>query len=422
MSHDNPATQFLLDLLKHVKLREGIEGHRSILREIYRAGHISLQDLAFETLIPIPVLSKVVNFLIEKDLLGRIPEGILFTEQGMQFVEQTLGFQGFGISDCDHCEGLPLFISPRWEPVLDHLSPIFDKRPTVDTTLDQAFADPETALLRAMYLYKNGALEGKSVVLLGDDDFTSVAISFLYLGIVPTTPFFIPHSLTVFDIDQRLLDAISAIKTIQQFPVTTHQWDYRQPISPSVLHQFDTLVVDPPYSINGLKLVLSRAIGLLREEPGAEVYLSYAHRSAQELHEIQTLILSLGFSILEIIPRFNYYEGGQILGNTTQMFRLATTSKMHTSILPESPFQDLMYTGELNPHIKIYFCTNCQRMISLGKQEEFQTIEQLKAKGCPFCQSLGPFELDEKLDDEIEESAENLVDLFNAEDSEEFEN
>ena len=162
------------------------------MREIYRAGCISLHDLSYKTLLPIPVLSKVVNFLIEKEVLSRIPEGILYTEQGMHFIEETLMFYGFGVSDCENCDSLPIFLSPRWNPVLDKLELLFENRPQVDTTLDQAFADPETALLRALYYYKCGALEGKKVAFLGDDDYTSVAIAHLYLSFYPDEPKLIP--------------------------------------------------------------------------------------------------------------------------------------------------------------------------------------------------------------------------------------
>lgn len=405
MTKEKPKHDFLKELNAKISLNEGIEGHRAILRAIYRTGHISLQDLAYDTLLPIPVLSKVVNFLIEKDILGRIPEGILYTEQGMKYIEQELGLKGYGVQPCEVCEGFPVYISPRWEPVLDYITPILEQRPEVNTTLDQAFADPETSLIRALYLYNEGALEGKDIALLGDDDFTSVAIASLFLGVYPNDPFFIPQSMTIFDIDERLLTQIKNIQAFHSFPISTMKWDYRLAIPQNALHQFDTILVDPPYSINGLKLVLSRAISLLREEPGAEVYLSYAHRSPQELFEIQKIILEMGFVLLEIHPRFNYYEGGQILGNTTQLMRLTTTSMMTSFVSHAETYQEAIYTGEVNPKIKIYYCTNCQRVIALGKSFQFETIEQLKKNGCPYCQSRGPFELDEKLDDISDDSS-----------------
>ena len=150
-------SKFLESLQQKIPIQEGIEGFRSIFREIYRAGHISLFDLAVRTLLPLPVVAKIVNTLIEAELLNRIPEGILYSEKGMHFIEKELGLYGFGLGECNACDQRPVYLSPRWDDVLDILEAILNKRPTVDTSLDQAFADPETSLQRALYLYQKGA-------------------------------------------------------------------------------------------------------------------------------------------------------------------------------------------------------------------------------------------------------------------------
>ena len=60
---------FLQQVQAKLHLREGAEGIRRILLTIYRASHISLADLSFETTMPLPICAKVVNFLIEKEFL-----------------------------------------------------------------------------------------------------------------------------------------------------------------------------------------------------------------------------------------------------------------------------------------------------------------------------------------------------------------
>ena len=80
-----------------------------------------------------------------------------------------------------------------------------DARPTVDQRLDQSHATAETAVRRALFLYENDALEGRSVVVLGDDDLTSLAIAVvaeaLSLGAV---------DITVVEVDERLVGYIAA--------------------------------------------------------------------------------------------------------------------------------------------------------------------------------------------------------------------
>ncbi|WP_371804495.1 bis-aminopropyl spermidine synthase family protein [Candidatus Lokiarchaeum ossiferum] len=389
---------FLEELQSKITIKEGIEGHRSILREIYRAGHISLQDLAFKTLLPISLLSKIVNFLIEKELLGRIPEGILYTEKGMQFVEAELHFYGIGISNCEECGDTPVYISPRWDGLLDKMDLILGSRPKVDTTLDQAFADAETDVLRALYLYQKGALEGKSLCFLGDDDFTSLSVVNLYEGIIPEDQKMIPTEIMVVDIDQRMLSGIQANIPNNSMKIEFKLWDYRHPVPNGLIHRFDTIMVDPPYSLSGLRLVLSRAISLLRTIPGGEIYLSFAHRAAEDTLAMHALFCKLGLAVIEMIPRFNYYEGAGILGNTTQMIRLVTTTKSSPLISPKEEFQEKIYTGEIKPNIRYYFCNNCGKLIPIGETEQLKTVEQLKAQKCPHCNADGPFNLDHKED------------------------
>lgn len=389
---------FLEELQSKITIKEGIEGHRSILREIYRAGHISLQDLAFKTLLPISLLSKIVNFLIEKELLGRIAEGILYTEKGMRYVEAELQFYGIGISNCEECGDTPIYISPRWDDLLDKMDLILASRPKVDTTLDQAFADAETNVLRALYLYHRGALEGKSLCFLGDDDFTSVTVLNLYEGIVPEEEKMIPKEIMVVDIDKRIISGIQANIPNKSSKVEFKLWDYRQVVPSDLIHRFDTIMVDPPYSLSGLQLVLSRAISLLRTIPGGEIYLSFAHRAAEDTLAMHSLFCKLGLAVMEMIPRFNFYEGAGILGNTTQMIRLVTTSKSSPLISPKVEFKEKIYTGEIKPNIRYYFCNTCGKLIPIGESEEINTIEELKSRKCPHCNSEGPFNLDHKED------------------------
>jgi len=388
---------FLKDIQSKIHLREGIEGYRSILREIYRAGTISLKDLSQKVLIPIPVLSKIVNYLIELKVLDRIPAGILYTENGMQFIESELNFYGYGLSKCDRCDSHSLYISPRWDDVLDLLEESFEKRPKVDTTLDQAFATAETSLRRALLLYDKGALEGKKICLLGDDDYSSVAIALLYLGFFPENPKLIPDEMVVIDIDNRILEGIQKTVKENSFNIKYKIWDYRTKIPEDLLNKFDTIMIDPPYTENGLRLTLSRAIDMLRIEPGREIFLSFAHRSPVKFLKLQEIIIGMGLAIIEITPRFNTYEGASILGNQTQLLRLATTENTKSIIPPIVNHEEPIYTGKISPTTRFYYCLTCNKSIEIGELSQIKTIEKLKESGCPYCNSKGPFKIEGKV-------------------------
>jgi predicted methyltransferase len=152
-----------------------------------------------------------------------------------------------------------------------------------------------------------------------------------------------------------------------------------------IIHKYDTIITDPPYSNNGLWLFLSRAITLLRHEENLDIFLSFAHRSPNQTHSLQNVIHGLGLSIMEIIPRFNKYEGSEVLGNETQLFHLKTTHKTEAFVDESKPDITVIYTGETHPYIRHFQCTACNNEIEVGPDKEFLTIELLKGNSCPQC-------------------------------------
>jgi N4-bis(aminopropyl)spermidine synthase len=130
---------------------------------------------------------------------------------------------------------------------------------------------------------------------------------------------------------------------------------------------------------------------------GTEIYLSFAHRAPNELFQLQQKVIEMGLVIQEILPRFNYYEGSDILANVTQMIRLIRTEHASPMIKPDTNYSSAIYTGEISPKIRFYYCNACRKLIELSNNGPIQSIEQLKNQGCPFCKSKGPFDLEEKI-------------------------
>ena len=97
--------------------------------------------------------------------------------------------------------GLKISITTDFHSKLVKLKQYSRLRPKPYTKLDQAYATPETALRRALYMMAEGDLEGRDVLFLGDDDLTSLAAGLLKIA----------KSITVIDIDVRILDLIDDI-------------------------------------------------------------------------------------------------------------------------------------------------------------------------------------------------------------------
>src|ERR1043166_7071520 len=81
----------LESVARATRLREGHSGVSAVLRAVYRAGPLRLQDVARQARLPLPVPSAIRRELEKLDLLER-KHGLSLTEKGREFVEHDLGF------------------------------------------------------------------------------------------------------------------------------------------------------------------------------------------------------------------------------------------------------------------------------------------------------------------------------------------
>jgi hypothetical protein len=385
---NSKKTSFLTDdpdkILEQIAIKahlsEGKEAIRAILREIYRKGTIGTKGLSKRLFLPLPIVAAIRKELEKNALIGRTQKGAVLTEEGINFVRNKLGIEHTKGYLCKSCSGLGIHFQVELERLIGKFKQYAKRRTKVKTELDQAFGKPITAFRRAFLMLENNDLEGRNVLLLGDDDFTSIAIASLKLK----------TTITVVDIDNDLLKIIDDFARKENAPITCIQADLRKSLPESLLNSFDVVLTDPPYTLPGLQLFLSRAIQALKEEPEKKVYLAYAHRPANELLAVQEIILSMGLAIKTKIQGFNLYEGAELLGNKTALTVLTTTGKTRAAIT--SDFLEEIYTGELSPTRRTYQCTK-GHLITIGRQEKIKTIEELKKIGCPICGSKETFQL-----------------------------
>ncbi|TET30097.1 MAG: putative methyltransferase [Candidatus Heimdallarchaeota archaeon] len=362
----------LEEIASKSQLKEGKEAVRSILREIYRQGTIGTKSLARKIHLPIPTVAAVRKELENTRLIDRVKKGAILTESGLMFVTKELRISFVNDLLCKTCGGTRIEFPYEFDDIISKLRSFTELRPTPNTSLDQAFGLPITALRRAYFMLQNNDLEGRKILLLGDDDFTSLAIALLNI----TT------DVTVLDIDMRLTDVIEEIADENSYQIKCYNHDLRKPIPDELKGQFDTILTDPPYTIPGLELFLSRAVQALKKEIGRKIYLAFAHRAPNDLFEFQRVITNHGLAFQEMIPGFNLYEGAEIHGNTTSLMVLVTTSNTRTII--EKEYKDMIYTGEIRPTTRIYSCLN-KHLTRIGTTEKIKSIEKLKELGCPIC-------------------------------------
>ncbi|MBN1329615.1 MAG: bis-aminopropyl spermidine synthase family protein [Candidatus Heimdallarchaeota archaeon] len=376
--NQNHSVNLLEEIAQRAKVKEGKELVRKILREIYRTGSIGSKSLARKLYLPIPSIAAVRKELEKEGIIDRNNKGAVLTENGLDFVTKHLFISSIGNYTCKSCDGTTIDLPENIDIIFEKMREFTSRRPIARTDIDQAYGKPITAIKRAYLMLENDDVEGREIALLGDDDFTSLAIALLKVR----------TKITVFDIDNRLLEIIKTVAQENNFDITCIQHDLRLPPPDFLQNKFDTVFTDPPYTISGLNLFLSRSLQVLKKEQNKKLYLAFAHRAPNDLLELQKVISAHGLAIQQILPGFNLYEGAEMHGNTTFLSILTSTDS--SKILYPAHYSDDIYTGELNPTIRIYQCANGHE-IRVGATEEISSIEVLKITGCPICLSKVSF-------------------------------
>ncbi len=284
---------------------------------------------------------------------------------------------------CKVCGGTGIAPSgPQWEGVLSTLRRHFKDNPGVDVTLDQSHCTPETNLRRAAYMHEHGALAGKDVLVLGDDDSLSAAVALA--GQALSAAGKLARRVVAVDTDERILRHLRDIAVAEGVLIGLVRHDLRKPLPDDLQGEFDTVATDPAYTLPGLKLFLSRAVEAVKPE-GGRIFLSFGHRPPEEQLAVQKLIADTGLVIEQLIPNFNSYVGAGVLAGVSDMYMLQATTESEP--LVEGEYTGPIYTGQMRPTLRMYACTSCGQQIAVGGEAggQFATIEELKEKGCPAC-------------------------------------
>lgn len=208
-------------------------------------------------------------------------------------------------------------------------------RPGPNRNLDQFYATTATVVARVKAMHDAGHLQHRSIIFLGDDDLTSIAVACLGVS----------SRVVVVDIDVALLETIENISTNEGLRIETVWQDLRDNL-PSLQNSFDLCFTDPPYTPSGIKLFASRAIQTLKPVPRRNLYLCYGYskRSPERAIEIQKIITDSGLVIETKLPDFNKYFGAESIGSCSSLYVCSTTRS--TKVLISAHSNEQIYTGQ----------------------------------------------------------------------------
>ncbi|KIL42370.1 hypothetical protein SD70_02240 [Gordoniibacillus kamchatkensis] len=365
----------------NVRLEEGLEAREQLLLACYFQPGISTKELARKTILPVPVAAAIKKELVRAGAL-RQDIGVSCTPEGIAYVEQGWGYEGL-----DKELYLKLLANgDSWRTeladVLLRLSEMFRTRPQANVQIDQAKCTAETSLKRAVLGLRRHALIGKRTLCVGDDDLVSVSLGLLLRRLYPNAAIR-RTQIDVVDIDDRFLAGIRDIAEREKLPIACRRCDLREPMPVELRGKYDVFYTDPPYTLQGMSLFVSRGLTALKNKKGLPIFLSFAHKSPDFTVALQRELVRMGLMAGEVIPQFNEYEGAETIGNRSQMIVLKTTERTTPSIT--GTFEDPLYTGEVKRTLRTYRCKRCGVSISVGQQGDHVTIEELKNRGCRRC-------------------------------------
>ena len=378
---------------ERAQLREGAQGIESVLRAIFRAQHdveaepLTGRALARIVRLPVPVVTAVRRELEHEGLVEPGPH-IRLTDEGLA-AAHSWGWSAAPEAQvsavCPYCEGTGVLPrGPQWDGVLEALKRHFTDNPRVDVTLDQSHCTPETNVRRVAYMHEHGALAGKDILILGDDNSLSAGIALAGKALSPSGK--LARRVVVIDTDARILSHLRDIAVAEGIVIGLIKLDLRKPLPEELYGEFDVVATDPPYTLAGLRLFISRAIDAVNPETG-RIFLSFGHRPPDEQLQVQTAIADMGLIIEQLIPNFNTYVGAGVLAGVSDLYLLSVTPD--TEPMVEGEFTEPIYTGQARPTVRMYACTECNTQLAVGGEGggQYSTIEELKAQGCPRCGS-----------------------------------
>ncbi|ADD41166.1 bis-aminopropyl spermidine synthase family protein [Stackebrandtia nassauensis] len=368
------VNEIATQVARAVDLAEGAWGVVDVLRAIARHEPVAVRELSRHVELPVPIVAAIGNELRKR--------GIVDTQRPVRLTEvgrMVMGTETWLDSgDCPTCAGRGITVPAELDELADELSGVAERMPGARMELDQAHCTVDTKLRRVMLLSKLGVL-AKPMIFIGDDDLTSLAVAMVAKSVgLPIGP------MTVVDVDEALLDYIAAQARELGTDLTAVHHDATRPLPEALREGFAVALTDPPYTLAGAELFLSRAVSALEPRPGQHLLFSFGGRRPAETVAVQALIAGMGLAVRSLVPNFNEYLGAGILGGTSHLYHLRTVDGAAPSI--DGDFDGPLYTADNRTEsVRGFRCAACKTVQPVGPGQRFARIAELKAAGCPEC-------------------------------------
>jgi N4-bis(aminopropyl)spermidine synthase len=375
------ADSILAAVASNVGLAEGEAGVRDIIRAIARREPVAVREVSRVVEVPVPIVAAVCNELRDHGVVDR-NRPLRLTAQGRLLFDLEPATASTPVSGtCSCCAGRGVVVPDELAGFAAGLEDIAARMPMVRVELDQTHCTVDTKVRRVLAMHEAGALAGRRVLVLGDDDLTSVTAARFaaHTGLRPAI-----RRMTVVDVDPAILEFVAAETSDTGIAVEVVEYDARKPLPSSLRGAFDVAFTDPPYTVAGAELFLSRALEALDAGVGRHLFFSFGARRPDETLTVQQLFGRLGLTVRSLRPNFNDYVGAGVLAATSHLHHLRTTGRVTPTVTGE--YAGPLYTADAKPvSVRPYRCQSCRAVYQVGRGARWTSIGQLKAVGCPRC-------------------------------------
>jgi N4-bis(aminopropyl)spermidine synthase len=318
------ADVVVAEVARAVGLAEGARGVEAVIAAVSRLEPVSVRVLGRAADLPVPIVAAVCGELRRRGLVSEA-RPVQFTVEGRRRLARTVAPID---TSCPTCGGRGLALSPPTARLRRGLAAVSEMAPPPLVELDQCHCTPKTKLRRVLAMHAADAINGRRILLLGDDDLISIALLRFIRQFGGTI-----EELMVADIDGRLLEFVASELADAPFPFACVEWDLREP-RPG---RFDTVMTDPPYTAAGARLFLTRAVECLAG-PGSQIFFSFGSRRPGAQVDLQRAVLEAGLEIRSLTRDFNDYLGAGVLGGTSHLYHLSLPAPDRLQVGP-------LYTG-----------------------------------------------------------------------------
>jgi N4-bis(aminopropyl)spermidine synthase len=366
-----------------VGLAEGPAGVADVLRVIARHEPVAAREVSRRAELPVPIVVAVCNELRKRGVVDRA-RPVQLTPAGRLSLtgHETPGAAPPEITGrCPCCGGLGSVVPGSAAALTGLLERAALGAPAAKLDLDQTHCTPETKLRRVLRMYEAGALAGQRIMVLGDDDLVSVALAAFAAHAGRAAA---PRRVTVVECDPDLVRYLGG--QLAEFGMSAEivLHDLREPLPARLLAGFDVACTDPPYTVAGAELFLSRAVSALAPGAGAHVFFSFGARRPGETLRLQRLMADMGLVVRSLVPGFNSYTGAGVLASTSNLYHLRTTAGGQPTITGSYPGP--LYSADMRAAAaRPYRCAGCGTVHQVGPGAPWALIAELKAAGCPRC-------------------------------------